>query len=178
MDILAFVQALDNFALVADMIGMLKWESAMAHKAHCLRAATHGGNDKMRSQMLGVVYDEMCRASWCERSRRQEEGFDVDTAATKWSVELFEEAKITYDQRFGWDYGREGAPRPSPGVSRNFMLCTAASSQVASPTRRATPKAEASPTKARQVATKDLRDPVRATAETSKAKREKPATVM
>ena len=59
-----------------------------------------------RMGALGLVYDEICRRTWAERSRAGDDSFDIETAVAKIDSTLLGEAEAAYD--------REGQGRPAP----------------------------------------------------------------
>ena len=61
---------------------------------------------------LGIVYDEVCRRTWAERSRAGDDSFDIETVVATIDSTLLGEAEATHD-RAGLE---RSAPRGGKGA--------------------------------------------------------------
>jgi hypothetical protein len=85
----------DRYSLAAVATGQLDFACALAHKNVCMEVAmraTHKG----RRQWLSIVYDEVVRKEWSERSLH-ESGFDANAVACELSESMLLRAEARYD---------------------------------------------------------------------------------
>ena len=99
LDLTCFTLALEQWALTYAAVGILRWESGMAHRHHCLQASVAGTACRFRTHALGQIYDELCQHDWAERARRCEPNFDPSVAALSWNQDIFRQAEIEFDRR-------------------------------------------------------------------------------
>ena len=65
-----------------------------------------------RSGALGLVYDEICRRTWAERSRAGDDSLDIETVVATIDVTLLGEAEAAYDR----ESQERSAPRGGKGA--------------------------------------------------------------
>eukprot|EP00973_Karenia_brevis_P027948 3849555-Karenia_brevis.AAC.1 len=74
----------------------MSFKAAMKHKSIVLEVA-HTARSEQRMSLLGVIYDEIARKEWDEKSSRLRMAFKIDEAAGCLSEEILRRARKLHD---------------------------------------------------------------------------------
>eukprot|EP00973_Karenia_brevis_P091852 12409470-Karenia_brevis.AAC.1 len=102
-----WMAAWDSYALAAAVLGQMKFETAIRHKRNCLEIAANAPAGKRR-QLLGVIYDELARKEWEDKSAKLGSRFDINMVAGVVCGDILRRAKDEHDRMFG--AGERNAP--------------------------------------------------------------------
>ena len=113
-----FIAAFHRWAVAAAVTGQLNYGSSQAHLEVCLRVAD-GSKANGRFHTLAVIYDELARKSFAEKTKVGAPDFNIDDACTKLDKDILARAEAMFDDRAksrpnnrqstGWDQKHWGA---------------------------------------------------------------------
>ena len=86
----------EQYQIGAAVCGQMPWCASTAHRMIVMQVA-HTAPLKKRTPALAVIYDELCRKSWAERSVNGELGFKVAEAATVLDDTVLRQAENQFD---------------------------------------------------------------------------------
>eukprot|EP00973_Karenia_brevis_P027297 3763641-Karenia_brevis.AAC.1 len=92
--------AWDSYAIAAAILGQLTYSAAVKHKLVVAEIATEAVAEGRRP-ILGVIYDEIARKEWEEKSAQLGKKFDVNGACEAATEKLLRRARIQHDRMFG-----------------------------------------------------------------------------
>ena len=128
----------EQYQIGAAVCEQMPWCASMAHRSIVMQVA-QTAHLKKRAASLAVIYDELCRKSWAERSVNGEMGFKVAEAATALDETVLRRAENQFDNnsrdwtsdsvKGGATFGKgkgKGAKGTKVSIFVKFICCTCA----------------------------------------------------
>ena len=138
LTMLQWQAAFDRYALAAAAAKQWDLHASMAHKDVVFQVAAQAPS-KGRRQWLGIIYDELARRDWAERTFSGDSKLDVNVASLELCTKLLNKAELVFDQQAAsnkgshraWDNGHAGRQWNQWGYKRQGDFAGASSSKRA-----------------------------------------------